>query len=68
MEDRYEKAIFAGGCFWCMVSHLINSQDYQSNFRLYGGTVENPTYQQVCSGTTGHYEAVEITMNQPFSI
>lgn len=62
MENRYEKAIFAGGCFWCMVKPFSEQPGIIKVVSGYtGGTVENPTYQQVCSGTTGHYEAVEIT-------
>jgi methionine-S-sulfoxide reductase len=62
VEDRYEKAIFAGGCFWCMVKPFDQQPGIiKVNSGYTGGTVENPTYEQVCSGTTGHYEAVEIT-------
>lgn len=57
-----EKAIFAGGCFWCMVKPF---DKYDGVLRVIsgytGGTKENPTYREVCSGTTGHVEAVEIT-------
>lgn len=62
--DRYEVATFAGGCFWCMV-HPFDQQPgvIQVISGYTGGTVENPTYEQVCSGTTGHYEAVQITYN-----
>ncbi len=55
-------ATFAGGCFWCMVpvfKNLTGVIDVKSGYT--GGFVENPTYEQVCSETTGHYEAVEIT-------
>ena len=60
--NKYEKAIFAGGCFWCMVKPFDQQPGIIKVTSGYtGGTVENPTYQQVCSGSTGHYEAVEIT-------
>ncbi len=56
------KATFAGGCFWCMVKPFDEQPGIKSVISGYtGGTVENPTYEQVCSETTGHYEAVQIT-------
>ncbi|MEI3598464.1 MULTISPECIES: peptide-methionine (S)-S-oxide reductase MsrA [unclassified Oceanobacillus] len=59
-----EKAIFAGGCFWCMVKPFDTWEGVHSVISGYtGGQVENPTYEQVKTGETGHYEAVEITFN-----
>lgn len=56
-----ERAIFAGGCFWCMVSPFDELPGIKSVLSGYtGGTLENPTYQDVCAGGTGHIEAVEI--------
>ncbi|MCB5952707.1 peptide-methionine (S)-S-oxide reductase MsrA [Enterococcus sp. BWT-B8] len=64
MEEKYEKAIFAGGCFWCMVHPFDEQPGVISVISGYtGGDVENPTYSQVTTGTTGHTEAVEITFN-----
>ena len=59
-----ETAIFAGGCFWCMV-HPFDQQPGIINVvsGYTGGHVANPTYEQVCSHTTGHTEAVEITFD-----
>lgn len=55
-------ATFAGGCFWCMVKPFDEQPGILSVLSGYtGGHVENPTYEQVCSETTGHLEAVQIT-------
>ncbi|HOP73954.1 MAG TPA: peptide-methionine (S)-S-oxide reductase MsrA [Bacillota bacterium] len=54
-------ATFAGGCFWCMVKPFQNQPgvlEVQSGYT--GGTIANPSYEQVCSGKTGHVEAVDI--------
>ncbi|MGE3164431.1 MAG: peptide-methionine (S)-S-oxide reductase MsrA [Planctomycetota bacterium] len=56
-----ELATFAGGCFWCVekpFEGLPGVFEVVSGFT--GGTVENPTYDQVCSGSTGHTEAVQL--------
>ncbi|MBR2680616.1 MAG: peptide-methionine (S)-S-oxide reductase MsrA [Exiguobacterium sp.] len=58
------KATFAGGCFWCMVKPFHKYEGVERVISGYtGGHVDNPTYQQVCSETTGHLEAVEITFD-----
>lgn len=57
-----EKATFAGGCFWCMVKPFDQWDGVESVISGYtGGYIENPTYEQVKQGNTGHYEAVQIT-------
>lgn len=57
-----DTAIFAGGCFWCMQPEFDNMQGVSKTVVGYtGGTVPNPTYEQVSTDTTGHYEAIEIT-------
>lgn len=62
MTTQEEKATFAGGCFWCMVEPFDERPGIKSVISGYtGGTVPNPTYEQVCSNTTGHVEAVQIT-------
>ena len=57
-----ETAILAGGCFWCteaVFRDVIGVSEVESGY--IGGTVPNPTYKQVCSGTTGHAEAIRVT-------
>lgn len=56
-----EKAIFAGGCFWCMIQPFDTQPGIVSVISGYtGGHVPHPTYEQVLSHSTGHTEAVEI--------
>lgn len=63
-EQRSERATFAGGCFWCMVKPFETWPGILRVVSGYtGGHTENPTYEQVCSETTGHCEAVDITFN-----
>lgn len=62
INKNYQTAIFAGGCFWCMVSpfHVLDGIiEVKSGY--IGGEGENPTYEKVKSQESGHYEAVEIT-------
>nr|WP_225220923.1 peptide-methionine (S)-S-oxide reductase MsrA [Bacillus norwichensis] len=64
MDDQLQLATFAGGCFWCMVKPFDEMPGIEKVVSGYtGGTVENPTYEQVCSGVTGHTEAVQITFD-----
>lgn len=61
-----EKAtvIVAGGCFWCteaVFRDVIGVSEVESGYL--GGTVPDPTYKQVCSGTTGHAEAIRVTFD-----
>lgn len=54
-------ATLAGGCFWCMVKPFYQFEGINSVTSGYsGGHVENPTYEEVCTNTTGHVEAVQI--------
>lgn len=64
MKESVEKAMFAGGCFWCMVKPFDELPGIKAVISGYtGGTKKNPTYQEVCSGTTGHFEAIQITFD-----
>lgn len=57
-----EKATFAGGCFWCMVTPFEELPGIEGIVSGYmGGHIDNPTYEQVKTGTTGHLEVVQIT-------
>lgn len=56
-----EYAVIAGGCFWCteaVFKDIIGVESVESGYT--GGTRPNPTYEQVCSGATGHAEAIRI--------
>ncbi len=60
--ERLETALLAGGCFWCLEAvydELNGVTDVKSGYA--GGGVPNPTYEQVCEGTTGHAEVVKVT-------
>ena len=57
-----ETVIVAGGCFWCteaVFRDVIGVSEVESGY--IGGTTENPTYKEVCSGSTGHAEAIRVT-------
>ncbi|MCP3729754.1 peptide-methionine (S)-S-oxide reductase MsrA [Sphingomonas sp. MG17] len=59
-----ETAIFAGGCFWCVEAvfkDLIGVGSVESGY--IGGHVDNPSYKAVCSGTTGHAEAIKVVFD-----
>ena len=59
-----EVATLGGGCFWCteaVFSELSGVEKVESGYS--GGSVPNPTYEQVCTGTTGHAEVVQVTFD-----
>ena len=61
---QLETATLAGGCFWCLEAvfeRLIGVERVVSGYA--GGSVPNPTYEDVCSGMTGHAEVVQVTFD-----
>ena len=63
-ENKFEKAAFAGGCFWCMVKPFKEWEGIHDVVSGYmGGHLENPTYEDVKKGDSGHLEVVEITFD-----
>lgn len=63
-KDKYEKATFAGGCFWCMVKPFKEWDGIHDVVSGYmGGNIENPTYEDVKRGDSGHLEVVQITFD-----
>ena len=63
--ENLEKAYFAGGCFWCMEESFEKKEGVIEVISGYsGGTTENPTYEDVTYGNTGHFETIEIIYDQ----
>lgn len=59
-----ETAVLAGGCFWCLEAVFEQLKGVQQVVSGYAnGTLENPTYEQVCTGRTGHAEVVQVTFD-----
>jgi peptide-methionine (S)-S-oxide reductase len=64
MSDNKQKATFGGGCFWCMEALFQTLDGVESVTSGYaGGHQRNPTYEQVCTGETGHAEVVQIVFD-----
>jgi peptide methionine sulfoxide reductase msrA/msrB len=64
MTVEMQKATFAGGCFWCMVFPFEQMEGVEKVVSGYtGGHTDNPTYEDVTTGETGHLEAVQITFD-----
>lgn len=64
MDNTYEVATLGAGCFWCVEAifqRLDGVVKVQSGYS--GGSVKNPTYEQVCSGRTGHAEVIQVTFD-----
>lgn len=63
-EKTEEQAIFAGGCFWCTEAVFLELDGVTKVVSGYiGGHTSNPDYKSVCTGQTGHAEAIQITFN-----
>ncbi len=63
-KEVLEKVTFAGGCFWCIESVFDELEGVKEAVSGYtGGKTKNPTYAEVCTGKTGHYEAVQVTFD-----
>ncbi len=63
-QNEKQVATLGGGCFWCLEAVFDELQGVERVVSGYaGGHVPNPTYQQVCAGTTGHAEVVQITFD-----
>jgi peptide-methionine (S)-S-oxide reductase len=61
---KIEKALLGGGCFWCIEAVYNRVKGVQSAISGYaGGANPNPSYREVCEGTTGHAEVVQITFD-----
>lgn len=62
---QLRKAVFAGGCFWCMIKPFDQYDGVERVVSGYtGGHIEHPTYEQIKTQTTGHREAIEITFDE----
>jgi peptide-methionine (S)-S-oxide reductase len=61
-SDKTELATFGGGCFWCTEAVFDRIEGVRSVMPGYaGGSTETPTYEEVCTGTSGHAEVIQIT-------
>ena len=62
--NHFEKATFGAGCFWCVEAVFERLDGVQSVVAGYAGGIKvNPTYQEVCTGNTGHAEVAQITFD-----
>ncbi|WRH74500.1 MAG: peptide-methionine (S)-S-oxide reductase MsrA [Flavobacterium sp.] len=62
--EGMEVATFAGGCFWCTEAVFLEIKGVEKVVSGYiGGKTKNPTYKDICTGETGHAEAIQITYN-----
>ncbi len=65
MNENFEKIYLGGGCFWCLEAVFQRVRGIEKVVSGYsGGKTDNPTYDEVSSGVTGHAEVVEVTFNK----
>ena len=63
-SEKLETATFASGCFWCTEAVFQNLRGVKTVVSGYsGGKVENPTYEDICGGRTGHAEVIQVTFD-----
>ena len=59
--EKFQTATLAGGCFWCIETTLNRLKGVEAVISGYtGGKIKHPTYKEICTGTTGHAEAVQV--------
>jgi peptide-methionine (S)-S-oxide reductase len=64
MNKNLQIATFAGGCFWCTEAVFLKLEGVDKVVSGYtGGNIKNPAYREICTGRTGHAEAIQITFN-----
>ena len=64
MSEKLKLATFAGGCFWCIEAIFLKLEGVEKVVSGYtGGNIKNPAYREICTGRTGHAEAIQITFN-----
>jgi len=64
MDNNIQIATFAGGCFWCTEAVFLRLEGVEEVISGYtGGSIKNPAYREVCTGQTGHAEAIQITFD-----
>ena len=61
MDNQYKVATLGGGCFWCLEAVFLEVKGVVEVVSGYsGGYIDEPTYEQICTGSTGHAEVVQI--------
>lgn len=64
INTNFEEAIFAGGCFWCTEAVFQRLNGVEQVVPGYtGGSIKNPAYREICTGRTGHAEAIKISFD-----
>jgi peptide-methionine (S)-S-oxide reductase len=63
-SDTYTIATLAGGCFWCTEAVFLRLEGVEKVVSGYtGGNIKNPAYREICTGRTGHAEAIQVYYN-----